>query len=53
MVDDMVGCGRIVGSVGDDGAQTAPSQTSSDALSQEAIVTATVGQKAPDFTAPS
>ena len=53
MVDDMVGCGRVVGSVGDDGAPSMSTHPSSDTSPQEALVTATVGQKAPDFTAPS
>jgi peroxiredoxin (alkyl hydroperoxide reductase subunit C) len=53
MVDDMVGCGRVVGTVGGDEAEATPPHTSSDTPPQEAIVTARVGQKAPDFTAPS
>jgi peroxiredoxin (alkyl hydroperoxide reductase subunit C) len=53
MADDMVGCGRVVGSVGDDGAPPPSSHASSDTSHEEVFVTARVGQKAPDFTAPS
>ena len=53
MVDDIVGCGRVVGSVGDDGEPSTSTHASSDTPPQEVLVTATVGQKAPDFTAPS
>jgi peroxiredoxin (alkyl hydroperoxide reductase subunit C) len=51
MADDMVGCGRVVGSVGDDGLE--PEAVPFDPHPQEVLVTARVGQKAPDFTAPS
>ena len=53
LVDDMVGCGRVVGSVGEDGAPSTASHASTDTPPQEVIVTARVGQKAPDFSAPS
>jgi peroxiredoxin (alkyl hydroperoxide reductase subunit C) len=51
MAEDMVGCGRVVGSVGDDGPELQAG--SSDTPPQEVSMTARVGQKAPDFTAPS
>ena len=53
MADDMVGCGRVVGSVGADETPDVSPQASSVATPQEVPVTARVGQKAPDFTAPS
>jgi len=53
MAEEAVGCGRVTGTVGDD----APSDTHApaivDELPLEVHVTATVGQKAPDFTAPA
>jgi len=53
MADDVVGCGRVTGTVGDDAPPEAHAPASTDELTQEVQVTATVGQKAPDFTAPA
>jgi hypothetical protein len=47
---DQLGCARVTAVVGDD-APTSPEQ--SDDSRKEIHVTATVGQKAPDFTAPA
>ena len=47
---DQLGCARVTGVVGDD-PELSP-QPSDDAP-KEAKLTATVGQKAPDFTAPA
>jgi hypothetical protein len=47
MVEETVGCGRVTGLVADEAAPDAPIQE------QEVHVTARVGQKAPDFTAPA
>jgi hypothetical protein len=53
VVDDMLGCGRVVGFASDDGAPSTPSHASVDTPPQEVLVTARVGQNAPDFSAPS
>lgn len=47
---DQLGCGRVTGAAG---ADPEPSFGQSTAPPKEAPVTATVGQKAPDFTAPA
>jgi peroxiredoxin (alkyl hydroperoxide reductase subunit C) len=53
MADDVVGCGRVTGTVGDDAPSEASAPAMTDESPQEVHVTATVGQKAPDFTAPA
>ena len=53
MADDTVGCGRVTGTVGDDGSSDANEPTPSRESLQEVHVSARVGQQAPDFTAPA
>jgi peroxiredoxin (alkyl hydroperoxide reductase subunit C) len=53
MADDAVGCARVTGTVGDDAPSEALTAAPLDDSPQEVHVTATVGQKAPDFTAPA
>ena len=47
---DQLGCGRVTGTVG---ADPKPSDEQPEAPQKEVLVTATVGQQAPDFTAPA
>ncbi|NIA03528.1 MAG: redoxin domain-containing protein [Nitrospirae bacterium] len=53
MADDVVGCGRVTGTVSDDAPTKPHASAAEDDSPQEVLVTATVGQKAPDFTAPA
>ena len=53
MADDVVGCGRVTGTVGGNDSSDEAAPTHMDEPAQEVLVTATVGQKAPDFTAPA
>ncbi len=53
MTDETVGCGRMTGAVDADLISDGQESTRMDELPQEVLVTATVGQKAPDFTAPA
>jgi len=50
-VAEQPGCGRVTGVVGD--APEVPEQRLDESPKEVASVTATVGQKAPDFTAPA
>jgi peroxiredoxin (alkyl hydroperoxide reductase subunit C) len=47
---DQLGCARVTGVVGDD---STPADAEPDVSHKEVTVTATVGQQAPDFTAPA
>ena len=53
MADGTLGCGRVVGSIGDDSYANEHHDDRSDAVFEEDLMTARVGRKAPDFTAPS
>jgi len=54
MADEALGCGRVVGSVGEDPQATERHDEDRSATTfKEEPMTARVGQKAPDFTAPS
>jgi len=53
MADEAVGCGRVTGTVGGDDSSDEAAPTHMDEPPQEVLVTATVGQQAPDFTAPA
>jgi peroxiredoxin (alkyl hydroperoxide reductase subunit C) len=53
MAEEAVGCGRVTGVVGGADPSNDPAPTHTDGPVQEVLVTATVGQKAPDFTAPA
>ena len=53
MADDTVGCGRVTGTVGDDPLSEVHEPARSDDSLQEVHVSASVGQQAPEFTAPA
>jgi peroxiredoxin (alkyl hydroperoxide reductase subunit C) len=53
MADETVGCGRVTGAVAADLSSVGRPPTRSDESPQEVYVSATVGQNAPDFTAPA
>jgi len=53
MVDEAVGCGRVTGTVGVETPSHVSEPSRSDDAVQEVHVSATVGQRAPDFTAPA
>ncbi len=53
MTDDIVGCGRVTGTVGGELPSEEHEPARSDFSSQEVFVSASVGQQAPDFTAPA
>jgi peroxiredoxin (alkyl hydroperoxide reductase subunit C) len=53
MADDPVGCGRVTGTVGGELLSEDHETALSDDASKEVHVSASVGQQAPDFTAPA
>jgi len=53
MEEKPLGCARVSGSVTDAPVPEAPPQTESTAKHEATKMTARVGQKAPDFTAPA
>lgn len=53
MADEMIGCGRVTAIAGDDSPANGRDQLESERAPQEVQMTATVGQKAPDFNAPA
>ena len=53
MADDTVGCGRVTGTVGDDTPLDVHESARSDESLEEVHVSVSVGQQAPDFTAPA
>jgi peroxiredoxin (alkyl hydroperoxide reductase subunit C) len=53
MADDTVGCGRVTGTVGGELLSEGHVSARSDDSLQEVHVSVSVGQQAPDFTAPA
>jgi len=50
---EVVGCGRVTGTVGEGTPPHESASTGTDESSQEVLVTARVGHEAPDFVAPT